>query len=81
MGGEEGELMSTKSSISYLGHDSDHSHTLCAHIYNEMHQPKGTVVVEFWCSTCYCHYEFLMNEHLGKQLAKLIGDNTGKENV
>jgi hypothetical protein len=74
--------MSTKSSILFksieLCRENEGKHDLCYHIYHDIHRPKDTVVIEFWCHTCNCRYEFLMDEHLALQLAELIRNGEQK---
>jgi hypothetical protein len=64
--------MSTKSSLYYEHHKEDEGHKLNIHIYEEMHQPVGTVIVELSCAVCNCSYKFLMDRHLGEQLAERL---------
>lgn len=67
--------MSTKSTLFYNGVEHKAScskHKLGIHAYKDLHQPGDTIVFEFYCSTCYCSYKFLMDEHLGKQLVELL---------
>ena len=68
--------MSTKSTITNFGCNND-KHKLSWHIYKDLHESEDYIVFEFFCSTCYCSYKFIMNEHLGIQLAKILKE---KEN-
>lgn len=62
--------MSTKSTL-YLS-NPDGSHKLQIHIFKDLHEANEKMVVEFECSTCYCSYKFLMDDHLGEQLANML---------
>ena len=64
--------MSTKSTLTHKGEDNQEGHKLSWHVYKDMHQAEDTIVFELSCSTCYCHYTFLMDEHLGNQLAGIL---------
>ena len=65
--------MSTKSSIVFHCPDEKKcNHKLRIHSFKDMHQVEGTICFQFWCSTCHCTYEFLMDEHLGEQLNEIL---------
>jgi len=67
--------MSTKSSLTYAHFkDNGHhdKHRLCCHVYEDLHCPSDTVVVELYCSTCYESHKFMMSKHLGVQLSDLL---------
>ena len=70
--------MSTKSTLS-VSRGTKKEHKLQWHIFKDMHEPDGSVVVELSCSTCNCFYQFLMSEHLGKQLADIFEKETDDE--
>jgi len=64
--------MSTKGSIYYLSSEDDQEHNLEIHIHTDMHESDDTLCVSLSCSYCNCHYDFLMSNHLGMQLAEKL---------
>ena len=71
--------MSTKSSLTFSSNCKDDDHNLCWHLYNDMHQCDDVIVVEFYCSKCYCSYKMLMDNHLGKQLVDILKQHEEKD--
>jgi len=65
--------MSTKSSLYLNTNEKDvYGHKLTIHIYKDMHESDGVVVLELYCTVCNCSYKLIMDSHLGKQLVQML---------
>ena len=69
--------MSTKTTIYRNSVDDPerNKHLLKIEISKDLHESTDVAVVTMWCSTCYCLYNFLMNKHLGEQLAEALRES------